>query len=102
MTGCETFFKLGLGLVPPLATLNEPPKRPPCRRVAHLLLFMAAVRLLAPFLGPILTYFGSNRLKPSLETSLGSLLSQTSIFIAARRMKENGKIRKVIICWDLI
>lgn len=50
--------------------LKEPPKRPPCLSVAHLLVVKL---VLAVFFGPMLTYFGSNLLKLSIVTFRGSL-----------------------------
>lgn len=62
-TGLAT-LSLGFGLI-------DPPNLPPCFKVAHLFGFVE--RLFLKFLGPILTYFGSNRLKLFPVTSRGSL-----------------------------
>lgn len=49
----------------------EPPKRPPCFNVAHLVGLVE--RLFRRFFGPMLTYFGSKRLKLLPVMSRGSL-----------------------------
>lgn len=64
--GGVTFF----GLVPRSKLLLKlPPYRPPCRNVAHLLTFVDANVDSRNAFGPMLTYFGSKRLKPFNGTS---------------------------------
>ena len=55
--------------------LREPPNLPLCLRVAHLFV----VKFVFVFLGPMLTYFGSNLLKLFAETSRGSLSLSSEI-----------------------
>lgn len=58
--------------------LREPPNRPLCLSVAHLLVDIE--RFVLGVLGPMDTYFGSNLLKLFCETSRGSLsLSAVSV-----------------------
>lgn len=70
MTGWAMF--LGLGL-------SEPPNLPPCFNVAHLFGFVDKVKLLFGFLGPMLTYLGSNRLKLFLVVTFRGSMSHSSL-----------------------
>lgn len=66
-------------MAPPyLSTLRLPPYRPPWRKVAHLLGAALNVESRNAF-GPMLTYFGSNRLKPLSGTSRVSLPSTITL-----------------------
>lgn len=72
--GGVAFFKTGF--VPRSKLLLKlPPYRPPCRNVAHLLILAAANVDSRNAFGPMLTYFGSKRLKPFNEISRESAAS---------------------------